>query len=267
MAVPNPEILLTLNESSGTTVTNYGSVATNPTVANGSENTDWQWNNNADELAGNWQPITETGTNHAYIDLTGITTPTALDDLWFFFDFTATAYDTTGSGWGFIAGSSNGTTDRGPIMARMSAPTSTGNFDLTLEVESSSSSHVVQNVYADLSFSTRYKIAGRFDSSTTSACVLHTKKDSDSVVSSSSFSFTGRTFRSNAGYIGKRGATSNKYSWKGNLYAWAYGHGDTLSDSDLGDLTSDPAGTITGWPGAGGGIIPQASYYYNITLE
>lgn len=250
MAVAQPEVLLILNESSGTNVTNYGSVSTDATVSNGVENTDWAWHQDAGTLDGYWECITEGGDDMGWISLTAITTSAAQASIWRALAFNLTAWDTRASNVGHVYhGNENGK----DIEFQITSPTSTGDFDMTVSV-SDRIGNTRTITYADLSFSTVYSIVAAVDASTPTASFLKTKLDNGSVQTSTTWNLPSNPWDDAYGYIGRRHDFSNYYGIEGNVYYLAGTNGALLSDSDMADINSDPAANITGWPSAGSSV-------------
>lgn len=264
MAVAQPDILLVLNDSSGTTVTNDGTVATDASVGHGVENTDWAWHPGEGSLNGWWESLDQDGSDQAWITMTGIALSNTLTHLWSALAFNITSWDTRASSRGYIIGGTNTNEVAGGLVFRVGAPTSTGDFDLTVFCRDISFSIEQTITFADLSFSTDYSIVAALDATTASAHVLKAKLDSGSVQSSASANRTGgAVWGNNGGYIGRSIDYTNYYGFIGKVYFYAHDRGVLLSDADMASINSDPS-IITGWPGGGGGgglSIPVANQH------
>lgn len=254
MAITQPAMLLTLNGSSGTTATNYGATAVNPT-ANATENTQWKWNHNASELLGNWQSLIEGGgTNCGAIDCTSVTLGgTALTHLWAAVKFNLTARDTSASGYGYILGLTN---FDGGIGVRAIAPSGGGDYDLMCRVSSSGGGVTSDYLgFTALSWSTDYSLVMALDATTPTSCTFKLKLGSNSVVSNTGVNFNGQTFTDGCGYLGRDSGFANYYGIQGKIYYAMKGRGVLLSDTDMATINSDPT-QVTGWPGGGGSSHP-----------
>lgn len=266
--VAQPQILTVLNDASGTTVVNDGSVATDGSVSGAGsqiENTHWAWNTGAGSFDGYWESHVANGSTQPWISLTGIALPSTLDHQWVAVAFSLDAR--ASSGTSYIIGRSS-TSDRpGGITVRALAPTSTGDFNLVVRFQTLTGSQAVEKIYADLTYGTVYQVVATMDASTPTAVVGKFLLDAGSVSAQdgAAADMNSLGFDSDGGYISRSGGFANNSGMNGRIYYFAYSRGVLLSDQDMADINADPAGTITGWPGASASVelVPKFGEGFN----
>jgi hypothetical protein len=244
MTVANPTHLLVFAESSGSTVTNYGSHANDWAIQAGTENTHYQWFPGASPA---YLDVSQkTGSSLPRIETTGTAPSASLTNINVAIGFRVDSFDTTGginASWLVVE-------DAGArIIVR--SPAGSGDFDLEIRFRDTGDFGDVNTISA-LTFGTDYRVAASIDVSDPNNCQVRYKIGGSSTVTPATEGHNGLTW-SNA-FVELNHATGFDIygGLDGRLHYFAYERGGTVwSSSDLGDINSNPAGTITGWPGGG----------------
>jgi len=247
MAVTQPQILHVLDASSGTTVTNYGSVATNGTVAQGTVNTHWSWNPGTPFL-GYWRAITGVGTaNQPYIADTAIAMPNTIQSMWGAIGFQLASFDTV-TNTGYLYGRNISGSQAGGLSFVVVPPTSSNNFNLQCRVMSVGGSERAF-VFENLLFNTDYQAVMMVNMTTITAVTGKAVLNAGAVQNiSGSANFDGSQFFGTDGGWSGRGFDFTTYrGYTGRLYYVAEGRGTLLVDQDMLDINANPA-VIGGWP-------------------
>lgn len=246
MAVAQPNHLLVFNESSGTTVTQYGTLASGYTIQQGTSPTNWEWFNGAGPYLSNGylQGKTTGGSSSMpYLSSAATAPSAALANINVMAAFRVTGYS---DGIGIIC-SQNGTNDGD---ARISVVTGTGDFDLVCLFDHDGNAPI-STTFTGLSFGVNYIVAMSLDVSTPTAVQARFKLGAGSVVSPATANWNSFGMRATWPYIWRRNDFTTNLAPLGRIYAFAYGRGQTVwSSTDLGDITAAPDSAITGWPGA-----------------
>ena len=257
-------VLFIYNESSGTSITNYGDTSTAATIdANGTPQ--YTWNQDSGSYDGFLTISDHVGSNMTWIDMDGITMDQE-GDINLAIGFSVSAYDTSSSSQGWLKTMWNSANETGGMSIKVNDPSTTGDYNLELRCQEDDATPDFQingGVFADLSFSTIYLLSMSID---VSAPRFAAKLDSQTVAEDTAGggSFSSNYWRNHAGHIG-RGNFAGNFGVQANLYYFFEERGSSIAwgDSDLANVNSDPAGNLTGWPSSGGGALPLLSAYYH----
>jgi hypothetical protein len=261
MAVAQPNHLLVFNESSGTSVTQYGTASAGYTIQQGTSPTNWEWFNGAGPYLNNGylQGKTTGGSaNMPYLSSAATAPSAALANTNVMAAFRITGYS---DGIGIIC-SQNGTNDGD---ARISVVTGTSDFDLVC-LFNHDGDVPITNTFTGLSFGVDYIVSMSLDASVATAVQARFKLGADSVVTPATANWNSFALRATWPYIWRRNDFTTNFAPLGRIYAFAYGRGQAAwSAADLADINSDPAATIGGWPGGGPNTTPIWQSYSNLT--
>lgn len=259
MSVSQPDILTVFGESSGTTLTEHGTLSgTDWTLGSNPsgtpvEDTHYFWNPNADETLSYF--LKQTSSFRIFFT-TAATTP-------------GTTLETINGAIKFRLLNNAGGSQRlfgdsvGSQFGRAVAAAVSGDFDVQLfffGLSATSPAATIrigagQTIDKELSFGVDYKISWSLDVSTLTAVVLTATIDAETPVATSPVNWTGSTQMADEWPTIFADGPSDAGSFADyRAHYFAYQRGGTAwSASDLSDINSDPAANITGWPGGGGG--------------
>jgi hypothetical protein len=259
MAVAQPDFLLVFNESSGTAVTNYGTQASGYTIqGSGSSPTDYEWNQQALSPTAGYLDLKTVGggsANLPYLTTAATAPSTGQQPLCLAIGFKIDGWDTVLTR-SYLVSSGPAQVTAGFCLT-VQPPAGSGDFDLHLEFRTGGGfGWGVGNrrVMSALTFGTLYQLAacGEFSGAD---MTLRYKLNSNAVITPAAQSNGSDglsavwPYLNNAQYEG-----FNDYGGiNGQLYYFALDrNGAVWSDTDLGDINSNPATAITGWPTSGG---------------
>lgn len=264
MSVPQPTHLLIFNEASGTSITNYGTQGTAFGIGAGSSPTDYQWHQDGttangfldDDAASYLDGKTKTGGNQPYINNGGATPSSVLE--------------TINAAIGFMVRGSNLTTGRAGLVCGggvnydvsiyVRAPSGGGDFDLQVRVETPST-YGNNYTITGLSYNTEYRLAVSVEILGSEPKIqVRYKLDGNATVTPTAEQSGGTTWSAYNPYLNcDRTSGFTTYGGvDGKYHYFAYQRGGTAwTSTELGNINSDPAGTITGWPAGGGGTDPM----------
>jgi hypothetical protein len=246
------QVMLIFNESSGTSITNYGS-ASNPVVETEAGGTaQYNWQTDQGSYDGYLQIQEDQGSNQTIVDLSALTLPTE-GDINMAFGVAVHEYDTRVSSIGYLHSMSPDDTSKGGVQMDVDEPTTGGgspnDFNLILTATDDDNTVATTDVvFQDLTFSTFYQIALHVDSSTGT---LRVKLDSGTPVNGTSAGFPStNAWFGHGGKIGRGNSFAHYYGIKADLYYWYEDRGTDIawSDTDLSNVNSDPQTYLSGWP-------------------
>lgn len=242
MAVSQPTHLLVFNETSGTNVTNYGTNGTVYTIQAGSSPTNYEWSQQSlSPTAGLLDVKTKSGTNMPYLSTAASAFANTLTTVNFAVGFKLDSIPAYRA-YFHDHPTANGTR----VYAR--EPTGGGDFDLYAFTGTTAGGGQSYS-WTALSFGTLYQLALSFDCSTPSATQIRFKLNSDATIEPATVNTTGQELTTTHGYILRDEGFTDVGSMDGKIYYWVYQRGGTAwTSTDLGDINSDPAANIGGWP-------------------
>lgn len=254
MPVAQPTHLLVFNESSGTSVTNYGTQGTAFVIQQGTSPTDYTWTPNATTpLLGIFTGKTKTTANLPYMTNVGTTPGAAMETINLGAAFTIRGFDTATN----ISYICCGAGAKKNMTLAVIAPTGGGDFDLKLFVRTDGG---FGNDYTTgltaLTFGTTYYFAASLEYQGSNVMQARYKLGSNATQVPATESTGADTF-TNANpqiNVASVDAFTDHGGIDGDLLYLAYQRGGTFwSSSDLGSINADPAGFITGFPAGSAG--------------
>lgn len=263
MSIQAPQVLHVMNESSGTTVTNYGTSGSNSSVTLAPEATGFSWHPGAGLYGANngyWQSLAIKDADMAQINMDATVFATTFDSGYLACGFRLTSFDTT-TGHAYVVGGGDGSGGGFGFVIEINAPSGGGDFDVKARFNASTFGGVASRVFAACTFGTDYQLVMTIDTSTIGSTVAKFKLDSGSILTASegtvNFSgehwpvTTGRVNGANEWDGGNNGDTFAGFL--GRVYYVAHYRGGVLADADMNALNADPT-TIPGWPASGGSL-------------
>lgn len=257
MAVEQPDHLHVMNETSGTAITQYGTADAGYSVQQGTSPTNWEWHQGAGPYTNNgyFESKTRTTANMPYLATSATTPGVGFQNLGLMIAFYITDYNAATGG---ILVAPNGASVIGDVLVTVGAPGGSGDFDLICQF-SHSGSGSISNTFSALAYSTNYILSMSLDVSTVSAVQARFKLGAGSVQTPATQDWTSYGLLDSWPRILRRQDFTDELGIIGRINAFAYTRGGTLwSATDLGDINSNPATAITGWPSGGGGPAGQA---------
>ncbi len=263
MSVAQPRFLLIFNETSGSSITNYGSEGGNYAIQQGTSPTNYEWAQQAATPTGGRLDLkTKTGANMPYMTTAAASQADTLVGMNFACGF---SFDSLGSAPGsYLISEPSGVGTE----VRIVTPSAGGDFDLACKFHHSGAAGVT-HTFTALSFATFYQVAMAFDPTTVAATVARFKLGAAATVTPSSVDASTFALPTGNPSINREFSFTTYGGCDGQIYYWAYGRGTSWSSTDLGDINTDPSAAITGWPGGGGGssIAAISSFYRMIGVR
>ena len=254
MAVAQPDILLVFNEASGTAVTNYGSLSGGGYAIQGpgSSPTDYAWSPQALSPTGGLLDVKNPGNNSAnmpYLTTAATAPSSAKHDCSVAVGFVLDARDSGLSRSYILTGPAAG--QRPPFVLWARAPTGGGDFDLLLDAKTSGGFGFSGEVVATaLTHGTLYKFSAAFYYSGGNVSCRYKLGASAVVTLGPTSDGADTTYPAWPVLLGGFMEAFSTYGGiDGQLYYYAFERAGTAwTDTDLGDINSNPAASITGWP-------------------
>ena len=250
MTIDTPKHLLICNESSGSSITNYGSAGTAYTVNRGSSGTDYKWHNGAGSYDGYYEGVTAGGSSTPYGTTTGTQSTTPATVCFAAgFRLASPLNNSVATIFGF------GATDLGNGIRVRCVDDGAGGFDLIPYLSSTTGASVSCTLAASgLTFNTDYFVSGMVDFGDITNVAMRCKLSGNAVVpGSGTGNWTGELFTVDQPTFAATYddvANSNIRGLTGFIYYWAYWlGGNAFSDTDMANINTSPKTYIPNWPG------------------
>lgn len=239
MAVAQPNHLLVFGESSGTSITNYGTISTVYTIGGGTSPTDYAWNTNADPALSYLETKQEDTANNPGMSTAATAPSGVLNTINLAIKFQPTT--TAGAGTHFLLYSDKG--------AFVYIQNTAGTYSLFLEFRDVFTQGATYTVATGLSYGVDHILVASIDVTTNTASQPRYKLDGNAVVTPTAFNLD-NSFGTEWPVI-SRGFINTGEGVKSRYYWMAYQRGGTAwTSSDLDSIYASPS-FITGWPGGG----------------
>jgi hypothetical protein len=252
MPLAQPKIMFVFAETSGKTITNYGSTgnAAINSAAACVETTDFAWVAGASPLLSYLSLITKdtspATSSQPTIDLTGYTLGTTFSHIYTAVGFRLASLDGV-LNEGYLANPKNGA--QGGLKLRVTP--NGGGFDLFCHWEATNFFPVGETTFSALSFGTDYRVVAYCDPTNTAAVVTKFLLDGGSVIAPATTNPGTDVWDTDAGYIDRRHDFAIYGGVTARLYYWVHDRGVALADADMSAINSDPSTAWTGWPSSG----------------
>jgi hypothetical protein len=246
MTVPTPDFLIAMNQASGATVTDYGTVGSvSPYIidtAGATEGVDWIWRPSSGPWIGRYEGVTDGGANMPWWDKAtitptpGITAPETVNVMIGFYIRTLQG----SNGTTLMSGGADSAIDIGLL-----PPTAGGDFKMRVICHDGGTGATSLD-HHNMSFNTYYMVCVTLDASVSPA-VISTRID-QATPTTFTHDFSGQNMSDKWPYILRDAGFTIYFGLDGYLTAYAYQRGGTMwSTSDTSSINADPA-FIVGWP-------------------
>lgn len=262
MSIAKPNFLHSYSQTSGTTITNYGSTNGNYVIQQGSSGTNWNWLPNGGIYTGGgaYQSVTGQGSSMGYASTSATAPSSVLVDINFMVAFTITALNSTGSRDMLIGPNSLPT--NGDAYVEAIAPAGGGNYDLHCTFTNAGAGNNISVTFSALTFSTNHILAMSCNVATATAVATIFQVDTGAAQQPATANWNTQTWNATWPFHTRRNDFTNYYGLRGSLFAWAYQRGASVAwnTTDINNICTNGPTVIPGWPLPPSSGFVEASY-------